>query len=46
VHVALSFDAIHPLDMEKLKPLLDTLLPFGLLEHILASLDTRLTESW
>jgi hypothetical protein len=46
VHVVLSFDAINSLDMEKLKPLLDTLPPFGPLERILTSLDTRTPESW
>jgi hypothetical protein len=46
VSVALSFDAISPLDMEKLAPLLTVLPHFGPLGQILSALDSRPPESW
>jgi hypothetical protein len=41
VSVALSYDAINPLDLEKMGPLLESLPHYGPLHHYLHSFDTR-----
>src|SRR5262245_28246178 len=44
--VALSFDAINPLDMEKMGPLIACLPHFGLIYGVLHAKDTRDPETW
>ncbi|KAH7091536.1 hypothetical protein FB567DRAFT_436523 [Paraphoma chrysanthemicola] len=46
VSIALSYDANNPLDMEKMGPLMVTLPAFGLIYHVLGSLDKRDPGSW
>lgn len=44
--VALSYDGINALDMEKLSPILEVLPHFGLYYHYLDELDPRKPEDW
>lgn len=46
VSVAMSYDSINPLDMEKMKSLVDCLPAFGAIYGILMANDTRDPESW
>ncbi|KAF2165321.1 hypothetical protein M409DRAFT_36933 [Zasmidium cellare ATCC 36951] len=46
VSVALAFDSFHPLDMEKLKPLINVLPAFATIYSALHELDTRDPASW
>lgn len=46
VSIALSYDGANPLDMEKMKPLMDALPHFGLIYHILGEGDKRDPETW
>ena len=46
VSVAMAYDGINPLDMEKVMPLIDCLPLFGTLYHVLEERDTREEASW
>jgi hypothetical protein len=46
VSVALSYDAAEPLDMDKMKPLMELMPHFGTVYHILGDADKRNPESW
>ncbi|KAF2714512.1 hypothetical protein K504DRAFT_486404 [Pleomassaria siparia CBS 279.74] len=46
VSVVLSYDSVHPLDMDKMGPLMATLPHFGLFYHCLDEADRRDPASW